>query len=292
MSNLKGASFDKQIRDARSRLNAIGQKRYLKEDHLTHSVELAKKRAQYLQDFRQFIEQKGITEGKLNTYMTQENVTQFLQQRIVNLSPKTQLDYITGFSSLLQGLQEANVTLPIENPSESLKELRTQARELFKEQSYQTGREIKDLGQKLEQLRLTRFESYIVARTQAELGLRVSEAYELVKNFDKYYNKAENIIEGLKGKGNHIYNPKQISKELAKEIKQIEKENIPSYSTYMRDLKSVGIEKSHDFRVTYAKQELIQKLEQGKEYKEALKEVSQEINHHREEITTYYVKRA
>lgn len=290
MSNLKGASFDKQIRDARSRLNAIGQKRYLKEDHLTHSVELAKKRVQYLQDFRQFIEQKGIKEGKLNTYMTEENVTQFLAQRISNLSPKSQLDYITGFSSLLEGLREQNVTLPIQNPSEALKSLRIEARGLFREQSYKTGREIKDLSTKLEQLQTIRYGSYIVARTQAELGIRVSEAYELVKNFDKYYNKAEGAVEGLKGKGNHIYPPKQISQNLAKEIKQIKE--IPSYSTYMRDLKSVGIEKSHDFRVTYAKEQLIEKLEQGKEYKEALREVSEEINHHREEMTSYYLKRA
>lgn len=290
MSNLKGASFDKQIRDARSRLNAIGQKRYLKEDHLTHSVELAKKRVQYLQDFRQFIEQKGIKEGKLNTYMTQENVTQFLTQRIANLSPKSRLDYITGFSSLLEGLREQNVTLPIQNPSEALKSLRIEARGIFREQSYKTGREIKDLSTKLEQLQTIRYGSYIVARTQTELGIRVSEAYELIKNFDKYYNKAESVVEGLKGKGNHIYSPKQISPNLAKEIKRVKE--IPSYSTYMRDLKSVGIERSHDFRVTYAKQEFIEKLEQGKEYKEALREVSEEINHHREEMTSYYLKRA
>jgi len=69
-------------------------------------------------------------------------------------------------------------------------------------------------------------------------------------------------------------------------------ENIPHYNTYRQDLKSVGINRSHDFRVTYAKDLLEHKLEQGKEYKEALKEVSKEINHHRPEMTEYYLNRA
>jgi hypothetical protein len=54
-------------------------------------------------------------------------------------------------------------------------------------------------------------------------------------------------------------------------------------------LQEVGIDRSHDFRVTYAKDLLESKLEQGISYKEALKEVSQEINHHRPEMTEYYL---
>jgi hypothetical protein len=69
-------------------------------------------------------------------------------------------------------------------------------------------------------------------------------------------------------------------------------ENIQHYNTYNKDLKAVGIDRSHNFRVTYAKDLLTSKLEQGIEYKEALVEVSQEINHHRPEMTEYYLARA
>jgi hypothetical protein len=46
-----------------------------------------------------------------------------------------------------------------------------------------------------------------------------------------------------------------------------------------------------NFRVTYAKNLLEHKLEQGIEYKEALREVSEEIDHHRPEMTQYYLAR-
>jgi integrase len=68
-------------------------------------------------------------------------------------------------------------------------------------------------------------------------------------------------------------------------------ENIPHYNTYNKDLKEAGINRSHDFRVTYAKDLLENKLEQGISYQEALKEVSEEINHHRVEMTEYYLAR-
>jgi len=65
-------------------------------------------------------------------------------------------------------------------------------------------------------------------------------------------------------------------------------ENIPHYNTYNRDLKEIGINRSHNFRVTYAKNLLQHKLEQGTPYKQALKEVNQEINHHRPEIAILF----
>ena len=97
------------------------------------------------------------------------------------------------------------------------------------------------------------------------------------------------VLDGIVGKGNHQYAPKLINYQLAQEIQKME--NIPHYNTYNKDLKEVGVNRSHDFRVTYAKDLLQQKLEEGKEYKEALKEVSEEINHHRPEMTEYYLNR-
>ena len=291
MANLRGGTFEKQIKDAFFRTLALGESRHMKEDNLTHSLALADKRKMYLNDFKQYLEQQGIKEGKINQYMTEETIRDFIEQRTMELSPKSALNYTTGFNSLLKGLEQANITIPA-NPSNNdfLKDFRETFREEMKELEVESGRYIENLDQKLEELKEIRYESYVIAKLQAETGLRVNEAMEVVKNFEKYYNPENNTLEGVIGKGNHEYAPKEISYQLAQEIQKME--NIPHYNTYNRDLKEVGINRTHDFRVTYAKDLLQHKLEQGKDYKVALKEVSQEINHHRPEMTEYYLARA
>jgi hypothetical protein len=291
MGNLRGGTFDKQVKDAFHKTLALGEGRHLKEDNLTHSVALAEKREMYLNDFKNYLEQKGITEGKINQYMSQDTIRDFLEQRTIELSPKSSLDYTTGFNSMLKGLEQSKIDIPA-NPSENdfLKDFRETFREEMKELEIENGRYIQNLDQKLDALQEIRYESYVVAKLQSETGLRVQEAMEVVKNFDKYYNQETGKLEKVIGKGNHMYQEKEISSKLALEIQKME--NIQHYNTYIKDLKAVGIERSHNFRVTYAKDLLTSKLEQGIEYKEALKEVSQEINHHRPEMTEYYLARA
>ena len=291
MANLKGSSFEKQITNAFHRLARFGEGRHMKDDNFTHSIELAKKRDMYLRDFKNYLEQKGIVEGKINQYMTKDIVRDFLEHRTTNLSPKTALDYTTGFNSLLKGLQQANVTIPA-NPTQNdfLKDFRETFRSEMKQVEFEKDRYIHNLQDKLETLKEIRFESYVIAKLQAQTGLRVSEALEVVQNFDKYYNPTNSTLEGVIGKGNHMYAPKEISYQLAQEIQKME--NIPHYNTYRQDLRNVGINRSHDLRVTYAKNSLENKLEQGVEYKQAAKEVSKEINHHRAEMTEYYLNRA
>jgi hypothetical protein len=291
MANFRGGTFDKQIKDAFHRTLRFGEGRHLTEDNFTHSVALAEKREMYLRDFKEYLEQKGITEGKINQYMSQDTIRDFLEQRTIELSPKTSLDYIAGFNSLLKGLEQSRIDIPA-NPSQNdfLKDFREIFRNEMKELEAERGRYIQNLDQKLDALREIRYESYTIAKLQSETGLRVAEAMEVAKNFEKYYNQETGKLEKVIGKGNHEYQPKEISYQLAQEIKKME--NIQHYNTYNKDLKSVGINRSHDFRVTYAKDLLTSKLEQGIEYKEALVEVSQEINHHRPEMTEYYLNRA
>jgi hypothetical protein len=291
MPNLKGGTFEKQIQKAFHRVLAFNQCRQFNNDNLTHSVAVGEKREMYLRDFKEYLEQKGIREGKLNLLMTEENVREFIQERTDNLSPKAALDYTTGFNSMLKGLEQSRIDIPA-NPSENdfLKDFREEFREEMKEVEIENGRYINNLQEKLENLQELRYESYVIGRVQAETGLRVNEAMEVVKNFNKYYNEQNSTLNGVIGKGNHMYQAKEISNNLALEIQKMEK-NI-SYATYNRDLKAVGIDKSHNFRVTYAKDLLTSKLEQGIEYKEALREVSQEINHHRASMTQYYLNRA
>ena len=59
----------------------------------------------------------------------------------------------------------------------------------------------------------------------------------------------------------------------------------------MADLKKEGIT-SHDFRYLFAFNTYKEQIEQGKLYQEALISTGKEMNHHRGEITRYYLSRA
>ena len=291
-ANLKGGSFDKQIQNAFYRTLALGEGRHMKiGDNKTHSIELAKKRTMYLNDFKKFLEEKGVNKGKINQYMSEEIVKDFITERTENLSAKTALDYTAGFNSLMKALEQTKVEIPA-NPSQNdfLKSYREEFRSEMKLLEVETGRYIKDLPQKLETLKELNYESYVVAHLQSETGLRVAEALEVIRNFDDYYNPNNNTLENVIGKGNHMYSPKIIDYQLAQEIQKIE--NVPTYSSYREDLSKIDISRSHDIRLTYAKDLFENKLEQGVSYQDALVEVSRELNHHRAGMTLYYLSRA
>jgi len=291
MANLRGGTFDKQLKDAFHRLEKFGEKRHMSNTNFTHSLELAKKRDMYFRDFKAFLEQKGVLDGKINQMLKKDVIREFISKRTHNLSPKSALDYVTGFNSTLKGLEQANVTIPA-NPTKNdvFKDFRENFRAEIKELSIEKGRYIQNLEQKLQELYKKDYNIGVISELQAKTGLRVSEAFEVVKNFDKYHNQANSTLENVVGKGNHVYAEKQIEPHLAQKIEKID--NLPSYKEYLNSLKEVSINKSHDFRVTYAKDKYIELKELGFSEKEALKAVSKEINHHREEMTRYYLARA
>ena len=290
MANLRGGTFEKQIKDGFFRVLALGENRHTSDDNFTHSIATAQKREMYLHDFKDFLVENGIDKGKINQYMDENTIKIFLEQRTDELSPKTALDYITGFNSLLKGLEQANVTIPANLKEDFLKNIRETLREEMKELKFETGRYIDNLDEKLNAIYNQRFESGVTAELQAQTGLRVNEAREVIENFQKYYNPQNNTLENVIGKGNHEYQPKEINPLLAQKIEHISK--LPHLNTYYKDLKQVGIDKSHDFRVTYAKNLFEMKLSQGVECKQALREVSKEINHHRPQMTEYYLARS
>ena len=291
MANLRGGNFQKQVKDAFFKVLRLGTSRHLKQDNYTHSAAVADKRKTYLNDFSNFLKQKGICTGKINQHMTEENVKNFLEERTLELHPKSSLDYVSGFNSLMKGLQQAKINIPSDPINRDfLKDYRETFREEMKQIEVINNRYIQDADEKLDKLRDIRFESYVIGKLQLTTGLRVNEAREVVQNFDTYYNPQSSKLVGIIGKGNHEYDPKPINYKLALEIQKIT--NVPHYNTYRQDLQKIGIDRSHNFRVTYAKNSLQNKIEQGVSYKKALIEVSKEINHHRPEMTEYYLNRA
>ena len=103
MANLKGGSYEKQLKDAFHRLSAFGEKRHNSNSHKTHSSKLNLKREEYGRSFVKYLTQKGF-EGKINTHMTTENIKEFLEKRTSNLAYSTTENYVRGFSSFITGL--------------------------------------------------------------------------------------------------------------------------------------------------------------------------------------------
>lgn len=285
MANLKGGDFSKQVKDIHFRLSAFGEGRHGKSDHKTHSSALAEKRAEYAEKFADYCERNGM-DGKLNELMTPDNVKSFLEERTEHLSPVSAENYVRGFGSMIEGLKESNVDIEVDK--KLFDDMTHEIKEHSPIQEIEQGRAIDQVDEVINRLYEDRYESGVLADIQNELGLRVSEAYELAKNFNDYYNPENQTIEGLIGKGNHEYHEKDISDTLIAKIEQIEE--LPSIRTYQDDLASHDIS-SHDFRYTYVEREFNERIESGMDYHQALREVSEEINHSREEMTLRYLER-
>ena len=285
MANLKGGSFEKQIKDAFHRLEAFGVGRVDKNDNLTHSDKLAEKREMYLKDISDYFTSQNLND-KLNTLLTKDNLDKFFNQRLEDLSTKTQENYLRGFSSMLKGLEQQNINIPVHLEDkdffdDKVKGIKDQAETIIE------NRYIDNVKDVIKNLYEDRTISGLIAQTQYELSIRQTEAFELIKNPNKYIENGR--VENLIGKGNHSYDSKEISFELEQKLLNNQKQLI-SKSTYYEDLKKYNIS-SHDFRFTSARDKFEEKINNGISEKEAKLQISSELNHKREEITDYYLNR-
>ena len=285
MANLKGGSFEKQIKDAFHRLEAFGVGRVGKNDNLTHSDKLAEKREMYLKDITSFFKSQNLND-KLNTLFTKQNLDNFFNERLKNLSSKTSENYLRGFSSMIKGLEQQNIYIPLHLEDKSffddrVKIVKSEANIIIE------NRYIENVNNVIKNLYENRAISGLIAQTQYELSIRQSEAFELVKNPNKYLDNG--YIVDLVGKGNHKYMAKEISFELEQKLLNNSYDLIDK-STYYADLQKYDIS-SHDFRFTAARDKFEDMLKNGISEKEAKLKVSEELNHKREAITDYYLKR-
>ena len=285
MANLKGGTFEKQVKDAFHRLESFGVGRVGKSDNLTHSDKLAEKREMYLKDITSFFKSQNIN-NKLNTLFTKQNLDNFFNERLKNLSSKTSENYLRGFSSMLKGLEQQNIYIPLHLEDKSffddrVKIVKSEANIIIE------NRYIENVNNVIKNLYENRAISGLIAQTQYELSIRQSEAFELVKNPTLYLDSG--YVVNLVGKGNHRYEDKEISFELEQKLLNNSYDLIDK-STYHSDLKNYNIS-SHDFRFTSARDRFEEKIKSGISEKEAKLQISQELNHKREAITDYYLKR-
>ncbi len=263
MANLKGGNYQKQIKDAFHRLEAFGIGRVGKNDNLTHSDKLGKKRLMYLKDIANYFTSQNLTD-KLNTLMTKDNLDKFFNDRFENLSIKTQENYLRGFSSMLKGLEQQNIYIPLHYEDTAFFDDRVKT---IKDE-YETiieNRYIDNVENVIQNLYEDRAITGLIAQCQYDLSIRQAEAFELVSNPLKYIKNG--YIENLNGKGNHIYGAIPVSFKLEQKLLNNQDELI-SKSTYYYDLQKYNIS-SHDFRFTSARDKFEEKLNSGISEKEA-----------------------
>lgn len=133
----------------------------------------------------------------------------------------------------------------------------------------------------------------IVAELQCDYGLRVSEANKLnAKNF-----KEPDLIE-VRGKGGY-YILKRLKEDIAERIKEVvlkEGKFFVSQKVYRLELEKAckatrqAFQNTHGLRYNYAQSKYIEYLQQGYAPLEAQKMVSEEMGHHRADITMHYIK--
>ncbi len=285
MANLRGGTWDKQIRNALMRMEKFGVSRHNTESTGAHSLAVFEKRKMYLNDFKKFAENNNLS-GKLNTLMTQENISNFLNSRLENLSANTSESLLRGFGAMVNDLRNNNIDISLDKNifNEKVLEIKNNAHI-----EVRLNRAVDNPNRIINNLYEKHYASGVISDAQLELGLRLSEAIELTRNLDKYLDRDIDTVSSLIGKGGQPYRIKEISQSLVSKIEAIDKHI--SKSTYMSDLRGEGIT-SHDFRYSFATNTYNEQIAQGKSYQEALIFTSREMNHNRGEITRYYLSKS
>jgi len=287
MANLRGGNYDKQVKSAFHKLEAFGVGRHGKNSHKTHSNGLAKKREEFLNSYKSFVENMSFTD-KLNKTMTPENMNSFFNQRLEGLSLKTKINYIRTVSSVMQGLKEANITVEVNTNYFNVKA--QEIKSIEPTNKIRTDRAIKNVNATIHNLYEKNYTSGVLAEVQYKLGVRVAEAYKIIENPNKYIHN-DKII-NLRGKGNRLYDPKHISKNLIVKIQAVQ--NIPHENTYRNHIEEItnGKYTPHSFRYTHALDTFKQGVKNNIPYKQLMKTISENLGHSRIAMSQFYLKRA
>lgn len=287
MANLRGGNYSKQIKSAFLKIEAFGVGRHGKDSHKTHSGGLAKKREEFLNSYKSFAENMGFTD-KLNKTMTPENMNSYLNSRVEGLSLKSQMNYVRGWSSMVQGLKEANITLGVDKSYFDTKV--QEIKSLVPAPTIRMDRAIKNVNAVIHKLYEKNYTSGVLAEVQYKLGVRVSEAYKIIQEPSNYI--VNNSIQDLRGKGNRLYAPKEISNDLIAKIEAVQ--NIPHKNTYRNHISKVtnGEYTPHSLRFTYALDTFKQGVKGNTPYKQLIETITENLGHSRPSMSQFYLKRA
>lgn len=162
------------------RMEKFGVSKHNTDSKGIHSEAVFKKREMYLNDFKKFAENNNLT-GKLNTLMTNENIINFLNNRLENLSANTSENLLRGFSAMVEDLRDSNnIDISVDKNifSEKVLEAKNNDNTVVR-----MNRAVDNPNTIINNLYDKHYHSGVIADTQLELGLRLSEAIELTSKF-------------------------------------------------------------------------------------------------------------
>jgi len=286
--NLKGSDHSKNIKNAMIRINRLSNsKKDSKLENQTHSIKTQQTRQALLNNFKSYLEQRDLTDKKLNEYMDNTTVRDFLKTRTESLSVKSAETVIRGFGALLNGLKETGVSISLEK--ETINTIVNEIKEDYKPiPPSEISKSFRDVDNVVNKLYEKSFDYGVLGQLLKESGLRHNEAISVLQS--PHSHLINNTLHSIQGKGGFIYQEKTISNDLLSKIYEVK--NIPNHKSFYNAINKIEENKnSHSFRYSYVKEQLQVKQNQGTSYKNALQEISKEINHHRISITKYYLNR-
>jgi hypothetical protein len=230
--------------------------------------------------------------------ISREVVDSFIQEKIdQRVTYGTISNYVSHLSKLQVGLEAIEVKLPEHQhlySREDLKEIREYARE-------HASKSIKGPRNYIAPEKIIggieRYDVQLGARVQLELGLRAEEA---IRIFPKQITKGENgsYFLTIQGKGGYFLTkelPRPLENDLRRYIAQNGALNV-KYDAYLRNFKK-AVEQSgekwhgtHGLRHNFAQNRMREYQSEGMDRKEALRAVSEDMGHHRPEITETYLR--
>lgn len=291
MSSLKGSDYLRQVKNAQNRLFALSKTRHQTDSKLSHSCSIMTKRQEYLNSISEYMSSKYGEGDKLNTHFTDEKLGAFLRDRLNgdrsdgDYSDVYKVNYARGVSALIDGLKQTNITASVSKDTfnKYVKEIKERASPVSERNDYIPHIDRDAILSSLEERSLG---FYLTASIQSLTGLRVSEARRICESPSSFISN--NSLVNIAGKGGKLYDPLPISNSLYEILNRVGSGVSVPYSSYAAALKDLGIH-SHKFRTSYVRDRMQEKLNSGVEYRQALRDISSEINHSRESITEFYL---
>ena len=227
-----------------------------------------------------------------------EVVRDFIQSKIEQGLTKGTLDnYISHLAKFQIGLQHIAEARGKEYSAFNKEDL-LHAKEIIKQEAVRTAHENRAYSNPNAIISNLNDKEFIAAKLQLEHGLRITEATKIREN------QLQGNTLSFIGKGGYTLT-KELSQELARDLRNsfengVFKVNQDTFREHLKEACEIEGEKytgAHGLRYNYAQNTFIKEFDKNIERgltpaeaeKIALKETSEKMGHHREEITKHYL---
>lgn len=221
-------------------------------------------------------------EGRVLSNISPESIRDFIDYKAESLADSSINTYISELGKIADNLQELGYN------NISREEIVNYREDLGLERTHENR--AYDQPEQIVENMLENTPYGLSAELQLTAGLRVDDAL----NSAKWSINEDNSLTITGSKGGIEYQTAPLEPDLIDRVKEaIENEYRGNYTEYRETLKENTAENwngTHGLRYNFAQNRMGELQEEGKNYHEALAQVSLELGHSREEITLHYLK--